>query len=121
PAAAEKLAGSLAEGIAYAEVWAIVGLLDDKDIEGIAMPLNAHIDHWIAVTADSHRAVQATELARQISDCCNRPCRVSESLASAMRYVQRYAATSDTILVTGSFYTVGPALRELELYSQPES
>ncbi len=120
PAAAEKLAESIANDGAQAEVWAIIGLLDDKDVAGIAMPLNAHIDHWIAVTADSHRAVRAPELARQISDCCNRPCRVSGSLAAAMRYAQRHAGTADTILITGSFYTVGPALRELELYSPPE-
>ncbi len=121
PAAAEKLAESFANDDAHPKVWAIIGLLDDKDIAGIAMPLNAHISHWIAVTADSHRAVQAPELARRISDCCNRPCRVSESLAAAMRYAQRHAGTDDTILITGSFYTVGPALRELELYSPPES
>ncbi len=121
PAAAEKLAESLASDAAPAQVWAIIGLLDDKDVAGIAMPLNAHVDHWIAVTADSHRAAQAPELARQISDCCNRPCRVSESLAAGMRYAQQHAGKADTILVTGSFYTVGPALRELELYSHPTS
>ena len=119
PAAAEKLAESLANDAAPAQVWAIIGLLDDKDVAGIAVPLNAHIDHWIAVTAHSHRAVQAPELARRISDCCNRPCRVSESLAAGMRYAQQHAGPADTVLVTGSFYTVGPALRELELYSPP--
>ena len=121
PAAAEKLAESLASDAAPGQVWAIIGLLDDKDVAGIAMPLNAHVDHWIAVTADSHRAAQAPELARRISDCCNRPCRVSESLAAGMRYAQRHAGKADTVLVTGSFYTVGPALRELELYSHPTS
>jgi dihydrofolate synthase/folylpolyglutamate synthase len=120
PAAAEKLAELFANDAAHAKVWAIIGLLDDKDIARMVMPLNAHVDHWIAVTADSHRAVQAPELARRISDCCNRPCRVSESLAAAMRYAQLHAGTDETILVTGSFYTVGPALRELELYSPPE-
>lgn len=120
PAAATKLAESLTTDAAHAEVWAIIGLLDDKDIAGIATPLNGHVDHWVAVTADSHRAVRAPELARRISDCCNRPCRVGESLAAAMRYAQRRAGSGDMILVTGSFYTVGPALRELELYSHPE-
>jgi len=121
PAAAEKLAESLANDAAPAPVCALIGLLDDKDVAGIVMPLNAHVDHWIAVTADSHRAVPAPELARRISDCCNRPCRVSESLAAGMRYAQQHAGTNGTVLVTGSFYTVGPALRELELYSPPRS
>ena len=121
PAAAEKLAESLAKDAAPAPVCALIGLLDDKDVAGIAMPLNAHVDYWIAVTADSHRAVPAPELARRISDCCNRPCRVSESLAAGLRHAQQHAGTNGTVLVTGSFYTVGPALRELELYSPPRS
>lgn len=121
PAAAEMLAESLARADGHAEVWAIIGLLDDKDVAGIVLPLNPQIDHWIAVTADSHRAVEAAELARQISNCCNRPCRISASLAAGMRYAQQRAGKNDTVLITGSFYTVGPALRELELYSPPTS
>ena len=38
-------------------------------------------------------------------------------LEDAMQFAQRVASEKDTILVTGSFYLVGPALHELQLYS----
>ena len=122
PAAAAALAATLEVGKDDGqETWAIIGLLDDKDVEGIVVPLNSVVDRWMAVTADSHRALPADECARRIANCCNRPCRISESLDDAMQYASRSAAASDRILLTGSFYLVGPALRNLELYSRPES
>ncbi|MBK5106386.1 MAG: hypothetical protein JJE42_19255, partial [Burkholderiales bacterium] len=95
--------------------------LDDKDVEGIATVLNGVVDHWIAVTASSPRAVPADELARRIANACGRPCRIGESIDNAMDYARRNASENDRILVTGSFYLVGPTLRNLELYSRPQS
>ncbi len=118
PAAAAALAAVLDD---EDETWCIVGLLDDKDVEGIAAALDDHVDHWIAVTAASHRAVAAAECGRRIANHTNRPCMIVESLGDAMDYARRHAAQADTILLTGSFYLVGPALQILELYSRPES
>jgi dihydrofolate synthase/folylpolyglutamate synthase len=121
PAAATVLADTLAATSVTGNTWAIIGLLDDKDAEGIAAPLNGQVDHWIAVTADNPRAVPAEELARRIANVCGRPCRIADSLDDAMHYARRGATGNDRILVTGSFYLVGPALLNLELYSRPES
>lgn len=120
-AAAEVLADSLDVNRVDGETWAIIGLLDDKDVEGIAVALDSRVDHWIAVTADSARAVQADELARRIANACGRPCRIGESLEEAMQYAQQSASEDDRILLTGSFYLVGPALSILELYSRPRT
>lgn len=121
PAAATVLADTLAATQVTGNTWAIIGLLDDKDAEGIATPLNSQVDYWIAVTASSTRAVPAEELARRIANACDRPCRIADSLDDAMHYARRGATENDRILVTGSFYLVGPALLNLELYSRPES
>ena len=121
PAGAAALADALAAGSMAGETWAIVGILDDKDVEGIASSLDAVVDCWIAVTADSPRAIAADELARRISNSRNRPCRIADSLQEAMEYAQRNAAEDDRILLTGSFFLIGPALQKLELYSRPES
>ncbi len=118
PAAAAGLAATLNDG---GDTWCIIGLLDDKDVEGIAAPLNDHVGHWIAVTAESHRALAAEECGRRIANCSDRPCMIGESLRDAMDYARRHAAPDDRILITGSFYLVGPALQILELYSRPES
>jgi dihydrofolate synthase/folylpolyglutamate synthase len=121
PAAATALADTLAATDETRRTWGIIGLLDDKDVEGIAASLDSQVDHWIAVTASSPRAVAVQELARRIANHCDRPCRVSESIDEAMEYARRNASENDRILVTGSFYLVGPALLNLELYSRPES
>ncbi len=120
-AAAQALARALASigsrGDDTGATWAVVGLLDDKDVDGIVAALDPRIDHWIATTASSPRALPAIELARQVANACARPCRVIERLEDAMEYARREGAGEDTVLVTGSFYIVGPALERLRLYS----
>jgi len=120
PAAAEVLAATLGSERHPGDTTAIIGILDDKDIDGIVEPLNQHVDRWIAVTAKSHRAVPAGELARQIANVCGRPCLIAESLDEAMESARRDASINDRILVTGSFYLVGPVLERLRLYSRPQ-
>jgi dihydrofolate synthase/folylpolyglutamate synthase len=120
-AGATVLADTLAAQTMPGRTWAIAGMLDDKDVEGIAVALNKVVDHWIAVTAASPRAVPADELARRIANACGRPCRIGESIGEAMHYARCNVSENDRILVTGSFYTVGPALQNLELYSRPLS
>jgi len=120
PAAAVVLAGTLGSEQHPGETAAIIGMLDDKDIGGVVEPLNQHVDRWIAVTADSHRAVPAAELARQIANVCGRPCLIATTLDEAMQSARRDASINDRILVTGSFYLVGPVLERLRLYSRPQ-
>ncbi len=121
PAAARVLAETLDADPVDGETWAIIGLLDDKDVENIAATLDEQVTHWIAVAAHSPRAVEASELARRIANRCGRPCRISESLGNAMEFTRRNRSENDRILITGSFYLVGPALDRLELYSRPRT
>ncbi len=120
-AAANALAQALADiggpGDEAGEIWAIIGLLDDKDVAGIVTALDPRIDHWIATTANSPRALPAMEVARQLANACARPCHIVELPGDAMEYARGASADRDTVLVTGSFYVVGPALERLRLYS----
>jgi dihydrofolate synthase/folylpolyglutamate synthase len=100
--------------------FAIVGLLDDKDVDGIIAPLTDSVDHWIAVPANSERAIPSSELARQISNLTARACFVADSVAGAVEFARHEASESDRILVTGSFFTVGPILDQLATESRPE-
>ena len=120
PAAAEALADVLGKGQHKGATTAIIGMLDDKDVEGVVMPLSEHVDRWIAVTADSHRALRAAELGRRLANACNRPCLVADSVEQALDSARRDAGINDRILVTGSFYLVGPVLNQLRLYSRPQ-
>ena len=115
------LAATLAAAERRGQTIAVIGVLDDKDVEGIVAPLDAQIDLWIAVAADSHRALPAGELARRIANASGRPCLVANSLDEALDEARIEAAANDRILVTGSFYLVGPVLEALGLYSRPQS
>ena len=121
PAAARALANTLGSMQLSGATFAIVGLLNDKDVTGVIGPLAAHVDHWIAMTADSHRAVPANELARQISNLTRLACLVAGSPAEAIEFARRSASENDRILVTGSFFTVGPVLDQLTTGSQPKT
>lgn len=112
-AAAEVLAQTLAAEPFAGATIAIIGVLDDKDVAGLVQPLLAHVDHWIAVLADSHRAVSASELSRQIANLAGRACMTAKSTGQAVDFAERLAAENDRILVTGSFYLVGPVLEQL--------
>ncbi len=118
PAAAAALASSLRARAVNGNTIAIVAMLDDKDVAGMIAPLQDIVDHWIAVTADSPRAIDAGELARQIANLNNAACLSTDSLQQAMDSARELATSEARILVTGSFYVVGPALRSLELYSR---
>ena len=114
-----EAAGVLSEQLAEMPVGgkkiAIIGMLSDKDQTGIVSPLREQINTWIAVTADGNRALPARKLAAGIANLCGKPCLVSENLPGAMRYAHDHSSADDLILVTGSFYVVGPALKWLVL------
>ena len=97
---------------------AIVAMLSDKDVDGVISPLIDVVDEWVAVTADHDRALDSAELGRQIANLSNKGCLVAESLQQAMQHSRQRTAAEDRILVTGSFYLVGPVLEALGIYSQ---
>jgi dihydrofolate synthase/folylpolyglutamate synthase len=110
-------AGALSQYLASIEptgkTVAIIGMLEDKDQTGIVSPLIERVDTWIAVTAAAGRALPARDLAAGIARLCDKPCLISDSLPDAMQYASERTTSEDLILVTGSFYVVGPALNWL--------
>ncbi len=110
PAAASALAAALRTTEQGRAVVTVIGMLDDKDVSAVVEPLNELTDHWIAVTADSPRAIPANELGRRISISTDRPCWIAESFEQALERAEELADANDLLLVTGSFYTVGAAL-----------
>jgi len=113
PAAAKALAEALHARAHAGQTVAIFAMLDDKDVTGVVAALADHVDHWIAVTADNPRAIAAGELARRVANATNAACLVAESLEAAIRHARELTTGADRILVTGSFYLVGPVLTEL--------
>lgn len=115
PGAATVLAATLAERPVSGRTIAIIGLLDDKDVEGVVQPLLPRVDAWVAVAPDSRRAIPAADLGRRIANAGNRPCLVADRLDEALEFARQAAGENDRILVTGSFYLVGPVLKRLRI------
>ncbi len=118
-AAAAVLGETLATIENSGTTLAIVGMLDDKDVEGLVSAIAPEVDRWIAVSADSPRAIDADELARRIANATDSACLVAASLDDAIDEAEAVTTCGDRVLVTGSFYLVGPALNRL--YSRRES
>lgn len=114
PAAASALADRLERLTIEGQVVAVLGILKDKDIAGIVEPLKHLVDRWHTVTVDSARAESATTLAQQVSAICDKPCLIGGDVIEALEHVSANVATSDAVLVLGSFHVVGPALDWLE-------
>ena len=114
PHAAAGLAQSLST-LRPRSITAIVGVLADKELPGIVLPLVPHVTRWIAVTAGHPRALPARDLAQTVAHLANKPCLIGDDLAQAMAFAEGQAENDGIILVTGSFYTVGPALEALQL------
>ena len=117
PAAAKVLAESLIADEFEGTTIAIVAMLNDKDVAGIISPLSGHVDYWISVTAGSVRALEAAEIGRQVANLTNKACMIADSVEQAMQHARQLSTSDDRILVTGSFYLVGPVLAALGIYS----
>jgi len=113
PAAAVVLAEELRAEAVAGKTIAILAMLDDKDVEGCVTALQDQVDYWIAATADSPRAIAAAELARRVANATDSACQVADSVDDAMDRSRTLAETGDRVLVTGSFYLVGPVLERL--------
>lgn len=113
-AACNELASVLGESASAGATIAIIGLLQDKDVERVLQPLLGVVDRWIAVTAESHRAIRSVELARQIANQSGGACLVSSGFDDAVEFARRTSTENDRIVVTGSFLTVAPVLRCLK-------
>ena len=114
PAAAEALAAMLG-ALPDEDRVAIVGMLGDKDVEAIVAALAPYVAEWIAVTADSPRALPAPELGRRVANRLNRHCQVVDSMEAALEAARRLADPGNEILVVGSFSVVGPLQEMLGL------
>jgi dihydrofolate synthase/folylpolyglutamate synthase len=91
----------------------VLGVLEDKDAEGIAAALAPCSDRVICTAPSTKRAMPGKMLAeacRSHSDKVEIISGVSAALDSAMKAVGKRG----TILLAGSFYTVGEGMRWLE-------
>ena len=93
-----------------ARLWCVIGMLDDKDVEGVVAHLVPVVTDWVCVGLSGPRGRSAQSLAAVIErqggvvhGCAATPTLGAESLKDKLM-------PEDRVLATGSFFTVGELL-----------
>ena len=116
PAAARVLAQNLRDTAGEARTLAVVGILADKDAEGVAAELRGCVDAWWCVSTEGERGRNAADLAQAIGRQVTVPVKVAANPPEGCASALADAKPADRIVVFGSFHTVGPALDWLEAH-----
>ncbi len=114
-AAAAVLAAELRARPITGRTFVVFGMLEDKEVDGVAAQLMPLADHWLLCTLDGPRGLTAAELQRRIG-AVSAPTELVVDVAAATERAQVLARPGDRVLVCGSFHTVGPALQARQLY-----
>jgi dihydrofolate synthase/folylpolyglutamate synthase len=108
PQSARYLASRLAElKPTYSRVFALVGMLKDKDIAQALAPLTSIIDQWHLSSLPGVRGASSAQLALALAkpDCLQYP-DVTQAFSAIVRQLQ----PNDLLVIFGSFVTVSAVL-----------
>lgn len=95
------------------DVVLVMGVLDDKDLDGIASNFGKLAKVAVATAPATPRAFPPVATARALGRYCS-TVEVVPEVPRAMDRAIELAAAGETILVTGSLFTVGEAYRWLD-------
>ncbi|HVL99707.1 MAG TPA: Mur ligase family protein [Egibacteraceae bacterium] len=121
PLGAQALASALEDEFAFRHRVLVLGVLGDKDVEGIVDALLEVAEHVVVTEPPSTRAAPADRLEKLIRRASRAGTRraptveVAPDVASAVELASGLAAQEDAVVVTGSLYTVGAARAALGL------
>jgi dihydrofolate synthase/folylpolyglutamate synthase len=110
PEAARTLAQALGEAFVWKRLHLVIGVMSDKDVDGILAGLSSRVDRAYACASSSPRALPGEAMA----EACRRrglDASAYESADHALDAALVAADEEDLILVTGSLYTVADARR----------
>ncbi|MGS2743731.1 bifunctional tetrahydrofolate synthase/dihydrofolate synthase [Halomonas sp. LS-001] len=91
-------------------LWCVIGMLDDKDIEGVVAQLMPVVTDWVCVSLSGPRGRLATELAAEVQKQGGRMHWCSDTPAQGAQWLSDKLQAEDRVLATGSFFTVGELL-----------
>jgi dihydrofolate synthase/folylpolyglutamate synthase len=109
PASARALAGTVADlKRSYRRMVLVIGILGDKDYQGILAELVPYADHVIVTKPQYSRALDVGVLAAEIRKL-HASVESADTVGGAIVRSKERASQDDLILVTGSLYVVGDA------------
>ena len=101
----------------------IIGVNQDKDLEGIWQELKHNVSIAVATKSESHRSLAPEEITKRITDYDpEATVHYTDNIEQALRHAQELAQTlpESIICVCGSLYLVAEA-RERLLDAAPET
>ena len=112
PHAARALAGCLASMGYHPETHAVLGMLADKDIDGVVAAMRGQVDRWTVATLPGPRGASAEALAAALvrAGVPAGRIRIAPDVRTAWRAARESAGEADRIVAFGSFLTVAAAL-----------
>lgn len=119
PHGAEATAAALEDSFAFSPLIGVIGVMADKDYEGVLSAFEPHLAHVVITQNSTDRAMPAEELAEVAvevfgEDRVTVTPRLAEAIDQAATLAEAGEAISDSlgsggVLVTGSVVTVGEA------------
>ncbi|NRP09776.1 MULTISPECIES: bifunctional tetrahydrofolate synthase/dihydrofolate synthase [unclassified Marinobacterium] len=114
PQAAEYLADRLQQQPKPSKRTLVLGMLNDKDRQGVIEALRPITDEWYLVSLQGPRASQAEELVNLVG--ANNPHQCFASVSEALDQLSNSTSESEQVLICGSFLTVTEALSWLKTH-----
>jgi dihydrofolate synthase/folylpolyglutamate synthase len=111
PAGSEALAGILSD-IPREALILVIGMVGDKDVNGILAPLLPHADRIIAVSPAVPRGLPSHELAERCRKLGHRTVDAG-GVSAGLKIAFSIASANDLVLVCGSLFAVGEARARL--------
>lgn len=116
PGASESLAASIKELFTDKRIILVIGIMSDKDIEGILKPLMRIAESVVLTKPKGDRAASpeklygiAINIQKSNEDCRASSIVKTNIVADALTHAKKECQKENIILVTGSFYTTGEA------------
>ncbi len=113
PAAIRALVRAVRTGYKYLRLITVIGIMEDKDIDGLLQGIVPVSDYVIFTRPLYSRAADPNILAAK-ADRFKKPGKVIQPLAAALTTAKDMAQPQDLVLVTGSLFTVGEALTHFD-------
>jgi dihydrofolate synthase/folylpolyglutamate synthase len=113
PGAIRELTDSITRGFSYDRLIAVMGIMEDKDINSIIRLISPVADYIICTKPDYYRAAEPGRIMKEVS-AAGKQGEVVTMLPAAIEKAKNMAGSRDLILVTGSLFTVGEALTHLD-------
>lgn len=110
PHAAQYVAQHLPAPPQGGRQWCLIGMLNDKDSDGVIQALAARISDWVCVTLPGERGYPAEALCQRVVAQGGRVHFCADTPQAGVDWLANVLTPNDRVLATGSFFTVAALL-----------